>query len=112
MEEFNPTADGFRAKFKVGVSFVKGTVQVDVKYVEKRPEEYAKISAHGSGVQSSLDVEMSFQLEDVGAETNVKWEADAKVGGMLAGVGSRLVESAAKKNVEQLLQAVRGRLEV
>jgi carbon monoxide dehydrogenase subunit G len=41
----------------------------------------------------------------------MKWVADAKVGGMIAGVGSRLMESASAKTIKDLFDSIRKELE-
>jgi len=111
LEDFRVTPEGFDVKYRTGISFVKGTFHVRARYVEKRAPEYAKILAHGSGLQGSVDLATIFELEDHGSETDVKWQAHAALGGMLAGIGSRLLASATRKHIEQLVHALKEKLE-
>jgi uncharacterized protein len=95
--------DNFTLKAKVGMSFIRGTMDVKLTMVEKRPPEFAKLKARGSGISSSVDLESTFTLEDAKGGTLVKWAADAKVSGLMASVGSRLMDSAADKYVKQII---------
>ena len=45
-------------------------------------------------MSSTVDLENAFTLEEKKGGTLVKWTADAKVGGLMASVGSRLMDAA------------------
>ena len=103
--------DNFSAKVKVGMSFIRGTLDVKMKMLEKKPGRFAKLKARGTGLSSSVDLESSFTLE--GGKTGgtvISWVADAKISGMMASVGSRLMDSAAEKYVNQIVTALKKKL--
>jgi Uncharacterized conserved protein len=42
--------------------------------------------------------------------TLIKWSADVQLGGLIASVGSRLIDSTAKKYIEKLVEGIKGKL--
>ena len=103
--------NNFSAKIKVGMSFIRGTLDVKMNMVEKRPGEFAKLKARGNGMNSSVDLESSFTLAGASSGgTVISWVADAKISGMMASVGSRLMDSAAEKYVRDIVSALKKKL--
>jgi carbon monoxide dehydrogenase subunit G len=103
--------NNFNVKAKVGISFIKGTISFRLKVVEKEPPTYAKLVGKGTGLSSYVDVETSFSLEDKqGRGTVVKWAVDANIGGLIAGVGSRLLGSTAEKVIKQVIAGLQEKL--
>ena len=71
----------------------------------------SKLKARGTGLNSSVDLESSFTLADgPDGGTHVNWSADAKISGMMASVGSRLIDSAADKYVKQIIGSLEKKL--
>jgi uncharacterized protein len=104
-------ADSFTLKVKVGVSFIRGIMDVKMTFAERRPPTYAKMRARGSGMSSTVDLENAFTLEDkAGGGTVVKWTADAKVGGLMASVGSRMMDAVSEKYVKEIIGALNAKL--
>ena len=103
--------NNFTMKAKVGISFIKGTLDVKLSLAEKKEPTFAKLKARGTGISSSVDLESSFSLEDAkGGGTLVRWAADAKVSGLMASVGSRLMDTASEKYVKQIVGSMRKKL--
>ncbi|MGA2665391.1 MAG: carbon monoxide dehydrogenase subunit G [Nitrososphaerales archaeon] len=104
-------ANNFTLKAKVGMSFIKGTMDVKLALVDNRRPTYSKLKARGTGMNSSVDLESTFAIEDVpGGGSRVSWAADAKISGMMASVGSRLIDSAADKYVKQIIGSLQEKL--
>ena len=104
-------ANNFTLKAKVGMSFIKGVMDVKLALLENRRPTFTKLRVRGTGLNSSVDLESSFTLEDTSAGgTRVKWVADAKISGMMASVGSRLIDSAADKYVKQIIGSLEKKL--
>jgi uncharacterized protein len=101
----------FELKTKIGISFIKGTMDVKGSIAEKIPSKFVKLKAKANGLSSSIDLESGFSMEDrTGGGTVVKWTADAVMGGLVARVGSRLVDSAAHKYIEQIIATLKEKL--
>jgi carbon monoxide dehydrogenase subunit G len=103
--------NNFRIKAKVGMSFIKGVMDVKLTLVDNKRPTFSKLKARGTGMNSSVDLESSFTLEDgPNGGTHVKWAADAKISGMMASIGSRLIDSQADKYVKQIIGSLEKKL--
>src|SRR6266540_2291399 len=89
--------DEYAATLKVGVAGLKGTYSGTAAVRDKQPPDSLIISFEVKGspgfVRGSAVMRLSIERDD----TRVDTEADVQVGGLIAAVGSRLVEAAAKK---------------
>ncbi len=102
--------DEFMVVVRAGVAFIKGEFTLNFKVAEKDPPTHAKLVARGSGMGSVIDLQTIMDLADEGkAGTILKWQADAKVGGRIASVGQRLLDSQAEKIVNQLFECLESR---
>jgi carbon monoxide dehydrogenase subunit G len=95
--------DTFKAKVKVGVSLVRGTMDFDFQITDKVPPSSAKLLGKGRGVGSTIEVQTLFNLDEIPSGTKVGWIADVNVGGIVAGLGSKLLDSTSTKMVEEVL---------
>jgi len=103
--------NNFTLKAKVGMSFIKGTMDVKGTMTEKQKPVMAKLRARGTGLNSSVDLDSTFTMADgPGEGTHVSWSADARISGMMASVGSRLIDSAADRYVKQIVAALQKNL--
>ncbi|MEQ8604168.1 MAG: carbon monoxide dehydrogenase subunit G [Marivibrio sp.] len=94
----NEAGDGFDAKVKAKVGPVKATFSGSVKLENVNPPESYTIAGEGKGgaagfAKGSADV----QLAEDGDETILSYQVKAQVGGKLAQLGARLIDSTAKK---------------
>ena len=103
--------DRFKATVKAGVGFVKGTFNFEFTMLDMQPPTHAKLSGHGSGTGSTVDLDTVIDLSDLPDGTRMAWKADAKVGGLIASVGQRLLEGAAQKLVNNLFTCLKKQLE-
>jgi len=90
--------DTYEATLKIGVAGLKGTYKGKASIRDKRPPDALTLGFEGKGgpgfVRGSAAIALS---ADGDASTRVACEADVQVGGLIAAVGSRLVEATAKK---------------
>lgn len=98
-EELNKTSDTeltAKVAAKVGPVSAKFTGKVTLSDIN--PPEGYKISGEGQGgVAGFAKGGAEVQLEEDGSETVLRYKATAQVGGKLAQIGSRLIDSTAKK---------------
>jgi len=103
--------DDFTAVVKAGVSFIKGDFTLHFLTVEKTPNSHAKLTAHGTGIGSTVDMETYMDLANVpDGGTSMKWSADAKIGGRIASVGQRLLQGQAEKIIKGLFDCLESKL--
>jgi carbon monoxide dehydrogenase subunit G len=102
--------DSFRAKVKVGVGLVRGNMDFEFRVVDKVPPMSAKLVGTGRGVGSSVEIQTGFTLEELRSGCKVGWIADVTMGGIIAGLGSRMLDSTSTKMVEQVVENFKNKL--
>ena len=106
------SSDDFVVIIRAGVAFIKGDFTLHFKVVEKNAPTHAKLTANGTGIGSTVDMETVMDLSDTqGGGTSMKWNADAKVGGRVASMGQRLLDGQAEKIIRQLFACLQNKLE-
>jgi carbon monoxide dehydrogenase subunit G len=100
----------FKAKVKVGISVVKGTMDFDFQIVDTVPPSSAKLIGKGQGVGSTIEIQTAFTLQESGAGTKIGWVADVDIGGIMAGLGTKILDSTSRKMVEQVLGNLQDKL--
>ncbi|HUH99972.1 MAG TPA: carbon monoxide dehydrogenase subunit G [Nitrososphaerales archaeon] len=105
-------ANNFSLKAKVGISFIRGMMDVKMSIVERDPPNSVKMHAKGNGLSSSIELDTTFSTGTTasGKGTLVKWSADAKIAGLMASVGSRLMDAAAQKYVTEIITSLKEKL--
>ncbi len=88
--------DSYVATLKVGVAGVKGTYQGTAAVRDKHPPESLTLVFEGKGAPGFVRGSAAIALTVQGEGTAVTGNADVQVGGLIAAVGSRLVEAASK----------------
>lgn len=109
-----PNPDGsFHAELRVGIAAVKGTYRARVEIHDPAPPEHFRMKVEGQGAGGFLKGEGTITLTAVssgeaggGAETVITYSGDAQVGGLIASVGQRLMQGAAKQIVNQFFEAL------
>ncbi len=105
-EELTGNADdGFEAVVKQKVGPVKATFKGTVRIEDANPPSSYRLVGEGKGgvagfAKGGADV----TLADEGDETLLSYEVRATVGGKLARLGSRLIDSTAKKVANQFFE--------
>ena len=98
--------DRYEATMKIGVASVKGTYKGKVSVKDKRAPEHYVLSGEGTGGPGFMRGDVVIDLEDRNGATLLKYSTDAKVGGLIAGVGQRMLAGVAKMVVEQFFRKV------
>jgi carbon monoxide dehydrogenase subunit G len=93
--------DEYRATMKIGVAAVKGTFEGKVRLLDKRPPESYKLAVEGSGGPGFIRGETLISLADTDGGTRVSYSADVQVGGLIAGVGQRMLGGVSKMMADQ-----------
>jgi carbon monoxide dehydrogenase subunit G len=93
--------DEYKATMKVGVGAVKGTFEGKVRLADKQPPESYRLLVDGSGAPGFLRGDTVITLADSGSGTRVSYSADVQVGGLIAGVGQRMLGGISKMMADQ-----------
>jgi uncharacterized protein len=100
-------ADSYRATVTAGVASIKGTYSGDVRLTDQAEPDSFVLHASGAGTPGtvSADVRVSLTETEDGA-TRLDYDADAVVGGVIGGVGQRMLAGVAKKTAGEFFTAV------
>jgi len=104
--------DEFVAIVRVGVSFIRGDFTLRFRTIEKEAGSSARFAVHGMGLGSAVDMEITLAIspgESGGA--SMRWQADAQVGGKVASLGQRLMETQAERIIREFFECFRQKLE-
>lgn len=102
----------FNVTVKIGIGVVKGISNFKFQLSDLSPPSHARLVGTGSSPGSAINFESIIDLEEAGkGETAIKWSAEAQVGGMLAGIGSRLMQGASEKITKELFDCIKRSVE-
>jgi carbon monoxide dehydrogenase subunit G len=99
--------DSYRMTITAGVASIKGTYEGEVALIEQDPPGSFVLRASGTGAPGTVGADVRFSLkESATGGTDLGYDADAVVGGVIGGVGQRMLTGVAKKMAGQFFAAV------
>ncbi|MEE8524400.1 MAG: carbon monoxide dehydrogenase subunit G [Thermoanaerobaculia bacterium] len=106
-EDFHEVGDHeYEGMLKIKVGPVQGKFKGKVKLSDlKAPESY-RLDLDGKGAPGFINGQGDLRLEDAGSQTKLHYEIDAKVGGRIASVGQRLLDSTTRVITRQALEGL------
>ncbi len=96
--------DSYDAHLKIGIAGLKGSYVGKVQLKDLNAPESYTLVIEGKGVPGFVKGTAKIQLSDKAGQTEVGCAADVQVGGMIAAVGSRLIEAAGKKMMDEFFR--------
>ena len=93
--------DEYKATMKIGVAAVKGTFEGKVRLSDKKAPDSYRLAAEGSGGPGFVRADTLITLSDAEGGTRVSYSADVQVGGLIAGVGQRMLGGVSKMMADQ-----------
>ncbi len=111
-EDMAPVGDNqFRGKLKMKVGPVQGLFEGGVELLDLDPPNGYNLKMDGKGAPGFVTGTGSIRLEDADdGGTLLHYDIDARVGGRIAAVGQRLLDSSAKVLTRQGLQGLEEQL--
>ncbi|ALS23975.1 MULTISPECIES: CoxG family protein [Paenibacillus] len=98
----------YSAELEVGIKMVKGRYKGTVKLFDAVEGEQFRLSMDGQGPLGFVQQEMLIKLEQVADNrTNVICEGEATVGGVIAGIGQRMMSGVASLLMGQFFSAMK-----
>ena len=91
-------------KIPLGLGGLK--MKIAMEKAEERELEFAKMTIKGSGVGAMLNMVTSFDLEEAGESTAMKWAADVKIAGPVGSMGQRVLQPIVNQQVDNVLNAL------
>lgn len=92
-----------------GVAAIKGTYAGTCRLTDLRPGESLVLSAQGAGAPGTIAADVFVRFGDNGdGTTRLSYDADAIVGGMIGGVGQRMLSSVSRRMAGEFFGNVDG----
>lgn len=104
LEEVGP--DSYRMTITAGVASIKGVYQGDVSLTDQQQPGSFTLRASGAGAPGTVSADVKVSLAESNGATRLDYDADAIVGGMIGGVGQRVLSGVAKKTAGEFFKAV------
>ncbi|HEY6403805.1 MAG TPA: carbon monoxide dehydrogenase subunit G [Blastocatellia bacterium] len=106
-QSLEAVGDGsYKMTLKAGVGSIKGVFKGSIKLEEMREPEHYKMIVDAKGSAGFLRGEGLIDLTEQGEETMVNYTGETSVGGTIASVGQRMVQSTAKMMAGQFFAAI------
>jgi len=100
-------ADSYRATVTAGVASIKGTFNGDVRLSDQDAPNSFTLHASGAGAPGTVSAVARVVLAEAeGGTTLLRYDADATIGGMIGGVGQRMLTGVARKTAGEFFAAV------
>jgi len=106
-----PGPNKIQIKLRPGVSFVRGTLDVNIQIEKGELGKSVRYSIHSRAIGSTSDAAASVQLEPTSLGTEVRWTVIIKtLGGLLKAVPQGLIKASAQKVITDIWSAVERQL--
>ncbi len=93
--------DAYRMTLTAGVASIKGVYTGEVRLTEQHPLDTFVLKAAGAGSPGTVGADVLVTLAESGDTTTLTYAADAVVGGMIGGVGQRMITGVANKTAAE-----------
>ena len=101
----------YKAQMKIKIGPVQGSFRGDVKLSDLKELEYCRLEVDGKGAPGFVKGEGELRLKANGDTTELLYTGDARIGGRLASVGQRLMESSTQALIGQSLESLDAQIE-
>lgn len=99
--------DHFKLILNLKVASVGGSFEGEISLKDKQPPAQCKITVSGSGSLGHGAGEATFSLAAQDADTLMTYGGEGEIGGLVAGVGQRILKGVAKHLIKQFFTALR-----
>ncbi|HLR70906.1 MAG TPA: carbon monoxide dehydrogenase subunit G [Pseudogracilibacillus sp.] len=100
------TPDHYKAKVKLGIAAVRGDYEADISILDKvAPDQYT-LKMKADSKMGFVDAEALVTLDYEDPKTKISYDGEAKVGGLIAGVGQRILSGVAKMIVKDFFKKI------
>ena len=98
--------DEYKMQMSLVISSVKGLFDGTVRIEDQQPPESYRLQVEGRGKIGFMGGGGLLQLRDAGDVTDIDYEGEVKVGGLIASVGQRLMDMTSKMMIKRFFAAL------
>jgi uncharacterized protein len=103
--------DRYKAVVKFALAAISGQYSGSVELADKKPPHSLRLRLEGKGVPGFVKGEGQLELSEKGGQTEMRYSGEAQIGGMIAAVGQRMLDAAARKIVQQFFECAAAQLQ-
>jgi uncharacterized protein len=103
--------DAYKVDMQLKVAAVGGSFQGEIALADKEPPRACRITVSGAGTLGHGTGNARFTIEPNGATSRLVYEGTGEVGGLVAGVGQRMLKSASKYLIGRFFVSLRKEFE-
>ncbi|MBI4888441.1 MAG: carbon monoxide dehydrogenase subunit G [Acidobacteria bacterium] len=96
--------DEYDVRMRIGIGAVKGVFSGTVRLADMQAPEAFTLHVEGKGAPGFVSGSARIRLDDAEPGTAITCDADGQVGGVLAAVGSRLVDAAGRRMMDRFFE--------
>ena len=97
----------YDALSKIGIAAVKGTYSGKFEVLDAEPPNRYRLIGEGSGSPGFVKGEGRMEFSQEGENTVVTYSGEVQVGGLIAGVGQRLIGGIAKMMIKEFFRKMK-----
>jgi len=102
--------DRYKAAIKFALAAISGNYAGTLEFTEKKPPRSLRMRLEGKGIPGFLRGEGRVELVQKHGQTEVRYAGEAQIGGMIAAVGQRMLDLAARRIIQQFFEAAAAQL--
>jgi carbon monoxide dehydrogenase subunit G len=103
--------DAYEFAIEAGAGTVHGTYSGEVRLFDRNEPQSFRLAATGSGAPGTVSIGVRFRLAAADAGTELAYDANGEVGGLLAAVGQRLITALAQRMTADFFSSVDAQLQ-
>lgn len=102
--------DRYKVAVKFAIAAIGGNFSGTVELLDKKSPRSMRLRTDSKGTPGFAKGEGTLELVAKGQATELKYAGEVQVGGLIAAVGQRMIEMAAKKIVQQFFESAAAQL--
>ncbi len=102
--------DRFKAAVKFALAAISGQYAGSLELAEKKRPRSLRMKIEGKGVPGFMKGEGDLELIDKRGQTELHYRGEAQIGGMIAAVGQRMIDAAARRIIQQFFECAAAEL--
>ena len=99
--------DRFKLVLNLKVASVGGSFEGAISLADKQPPAHCKVAVSGEGSLGQGSGAATFSLEQQPTGTLMRYNGEGEIGGLVAGVGQRILKGVAKHLIGQFFKSLR-----
>ncbi len=97
---------GYLVAVSLGVAAIKGDYEGKVRVTDVEFPHHYVLDGEGAGTPGYINMKVDCYLDPVERGTLMRWSCDAEVGGLIAGIGGRVMTGISKYMAKQFFKAL------